>query len=201
MQLEGKVGVQALNSGSPGVIRIDGRGNVSTQKGGKYTEATLAGRMFAVANQAVVNVTAGLAATYTGLALVNPVGSGKNLIIHEMGAINEIALPTAACVFGVMTGGGVGAATSVIAARNRLSGGPASKAYVDSAVVFTEAPVLEQVFHTFHTGAVTTAIGSGFYAILDGSLVITPGYHVCPYASAVNNATFQFSILWEEIDV
>lgn len=195
----GKVGAQSLSSGSTGPIRIDGRGNVSTAGGGKYREAALAGRLFAVANQAVVNVTAGLAATYTGLALVNPAGSGVNLVILEMGFINEIALPTAACVMGVMTGGGVGAATAIIIPRNRLTGGPASKAYVDSAVVFTEAPVLEQVFCTFHTGAVTTAIGSGFYANIDGSLVITPGYHVCPYASAINNATFQFSILWEEI--
>jgi hypothetical protein len=196
----GKVGVQALANGASGPVRLDGRGNLKVASGGKYTEATLAGRLFAVANQAVVNVTAGLAATYTGLALVNPAGSGKNLVILEVGFVNEIALPTAACVMGIMTGGGVTAATSVITPRNRLTGGPASKAYVDSAVVFTEAPVLEQVFCTFHTGAVTTGLRSGYYANIDGSLVITPGYHVCPYASAVNNATFQFSILWEEVD-
>jgi hypothetical protein len=179
----GIVGVRSLSVGSGSPIRLDGRGNVSTAKGGKYTEATLAGRMFAVANQAVVTNTAGLAATYTGLALCNPVGSGKNLIIHEMGAVNEIALPTAACVFGVMTGAGIAAATAVIIPRNRLTGGPASVAYVDSAVVFTEAPVLEQVFHTFHTGAVDSKVGSGYYAVIDGSLVITPGYHVSPYLS------------------
>ena len=201
MQVEGKVGVQSLTSGALGPLRLDGRGNMKQAGGGKYSEATLAGRLFAIASQAVVTNTAGLAATYTGLALVNPAGSGKNLIILEMGCVNEIALPTAACVFGVMTGGGVTAATAVLTPRNRLTGGPASKAYADSAVVFTEAPVLEQVFHTFHTGAVTTANGSGYYANIDGSLVITPGYHVCPYASAVNASTFQFSILWEEVDV
>lgn len=196
----GKVGIQSLSNGQSGPVRLDTRGNLSIAGGGKYKEATLAGRMFAVANQAVVTNTAGLAAIYTGLALVNPVGSGKNLVICQVGMINEIALPTAACVFGIMTGGGVGAAAAVIIPRNRLSGGPASKAYVDSAVVFTEAPVLEQVFGTFHTGAVTTAIGSGFLMELDGSLVITPGYHVCPYASAVNAVTFQFHFLWEEVD-
>lgn len=195
----GKVGVQSLSDGSAGPVRLDVRGNVSNAKGGKYTEATLAGRMFAVANQAVVTNTAGLAATYTGLALCNPTGSGKNLIIHEMGCVNEIAVPTAACVFGVMTGAGISAATEIIIPRNRLMGGIASVAYVDSAVVFTEAPVLEQVFGNFHTGAVTTAVGSGFYAYLDGSLVITPGYHVSPYLSAVNASTFQMSILWEEV--
>ncbi len=196
----GKVGVQTLTDGSTGPVRIDGRGNVSTAGGGKYREAALAGRLFAIANQAVVTNTAGLAATYTGLALVNPAGSGVNLIILEVGCTNEIALPTAACVFGIMTGGGVGAATAVLTPRNRRSGGPASKAYVDSAVIFTEAPVLEQIFCTFHTGAVTTAIGSGgFYANLDGSLVVTPGYHMCPYLSAINASTFQMSILWEEV--
>lgn len=197
----GKVGVQSLSDGSVGNVRIDTRGNLFTACGGKYREATAAGRVFAVANQAVVNVTAGLATTYTGLALVNPVGSGINIALLAMGFVNVIALPTAACTVGVMTGGGVGAATAILTPRNRLTGGPASKAYVDSAVIFTEAPVLEQVFHTFHTGAVTTAIGSGLHVDIDGSLIITPGYHVCPYASAINNATFIFSLLWEEIPV
>ena len=62
------------------------------------------------------------------------------------------------------------------------------------------APVLEQVFCTFHTGAVTTAIGSGAYVVLDGSLVVTPGYHASIYISAVNAATWMGSFLWEEID-
>ncbi len=181
-------------------VLVDSSGRLDTARGGKYAAAAAAGRIFAVANQAVVASTAGLALTYTGLALVNPAGSGKNLILLEAGCVNEIALPTAAAIFGIMTGGGVGAATAVIAARNRLAGGPASKAYADNAVVFTEAPVLEQVFGTFHTGAVTTATRSGIYAILDGSLVVTPGYHASIYLSAVNAATWMCSFLWEECD-
>jgi hypothetical protein len=61
--------------------------------------------------------------------------------------------------------------------------------------------VLEQVFHTFHTGAVTTAVKSGRYVVLDGSLIITPGYHVAAYLSAINAVTFQCSFLWEEVAV
>ena len=196
----GKVGVQTLSNGSPGPLRLDQRGNLNDSGGGRYTEATLAGRMFAVANQAVVNVTVGVAAINTGLALCNPVGSGKNFIIHEFGCVNEIAVPTAACTIGIMTGGGVSAATKVIVARNRLSGGPASVANVDSAVTFTEDAVIEQVFRVFHTGVVAGGLGSGLYVKLDGSLVITPGFHVSPYASAINDATFMFSWLWEEVD-
>ena len=197
----GKVGVQSLSDGTGGPIRLDSRGNVSMAGGGKYREATAAGRVFAVANQAVVNVTAGLAATYTGLALCNPTGSGKNFSIIGLGIAALIAVPTANCMMGIMTGGGISAATAVITPRNRLRGGPASVAYVDSAVIFTEAPVLEQVFCSFHTGAVTTGLVDGYYFDLDGSLIIPPGYHVSPYASAINDATFMFSWVWEEYDI
>jgi len=176
-------------------------GILETAGGGKYREATLAGRIFAVANQAVVNVTVGMTATYTGLALCNPAGSGKNFAVIGFGCAAIIAVPTAACTIGIMTGGGVGAATAVIAARNRLSGGPSSKAYVDSAVVFTEAPVLEELICTFHTGAVTTGLNPGVHVDLEQSVVVAPGFHVSPFASAINDATFMFSWLWEEIDV
>jgi hypothetical protein len=182
-------------------VLVDSSGKLITAKGGKYAEATLAGRMFAVANQAVVNVTVGMALTYTGLALCNPAGSGKNLVILGFGCAAIIAVPTAACTIGIMTGGGIGAATAVIAARNRLSNGPASVAYADSAVVFTEAPVLEELICTYHTGAVTTGLNPGVHVDLEGSIAVAPGYHVSPFASAINNATFMFSWLWEEVDV
>ena len=127
-------------------VLVEDTGAMIMSQGGKYRAATEAGRVFSVANQAVVNITAGMAATYTGLALVNPTGSGKNFAILGLGIAALIAVPTANCMMGVMTGGGVGAATSIITAKNRLSGGAASVAYVDDAVVFTEAPVLDQLF-------------------------------------------------------
>jgi len=194
----GRMGVQSLSDGSGGPVRLDSRGNVSMAGGGKYREATAAGRVYSVANQAVVNVTVGMAATYTGLALCNPAGSGKNFAILGFGCVAVIAVPTAACTIGIMTGGGVGAATAVIAARNRLAGGVASVAYVDSAVIFTEAPVLEELICTFHTGAVTTGLNPGVHVDIEGSIIVPPGYHVSPFASAINDATFMFSWLWEE---
>lgn len=196
----GKVGVQTLTSGSVGNVRIDTRGNLITACGGKYREAVAAGRVFVAANQAVQSNTAGLTAIYTGLALCNPVGSGKNLVVLGCGCINVIALPTAACVYGLMTGDGIGAAAAAIVPRNRLTGGVASKAVVDNDLTFTSNPVLEQVFKTFHTGAVTTAVGSGCFVDLEGSMIVTPGYHVSAYLSAVNANTFICSFVWEEVD-
>jgi hypothetical protein len=184
--------------GTGRAVLVEDTGAMIISQGGKYRAATEAGRVYAAANQAVVTNTAGLAAANTGLSLCNPTGSGKNFAILGLGIVAEIALPTAVCVMGIMTGGGVGAATKVIVARNRLSGGPASVANVDSAVTFTETPVLEQVFFSMHTGAATTGLQDGLYIDIDGSLIVTPGYHCTPYHSAVNAVTFQFSWLWEE---
>lgn len=188
---------------SDGVKRpalVESTGAMIASQGGKYRAATEAGRVYAVANQAVVNITVGMSLIYTGLALCNPIGSGKNLAILGIGIIAEIEVPTDICVMGIMTGSGIGAATSIIFARNRLSGGPASVAYVDDAVTFTEAPVLEQVLKTFHIDTIVEGEQDGFYVDLDGSIIVTPGFHVSPYASEINDATFQFSWLWEEID-
>ena len=179
-------------------VLVEDTGAIIVSQSGKYRAATEAGRVYAVANQAVITTVAGLQATYTGLALCNPTGSGKNLVALGMGVTALVAIPTAICVIGVMTGGGVSAATGDIAGRNRLSGGAASVAYVEDAVVFTETPVLEQVFTSFHTGAATTGLQDGLYVDLDGSLIVTPGYHVSVYASSINIGAFQFSWLWEE---
>jgi hypothetical protein len=184
--------------GTGRAVLVEDTGAMIISQGGKYRAATEAGRVYAVASQAVVTNTVGMTAAFTGLALCNPTGSGKNFALLGFGVIAEIAVPTAVCVIGLMTGGGVGAATKVIIARNRLSGGPASVANVDSNVTFTEAPVLEQVFTSFHTGAATTGLQDGLYVDMDGSMIITPGYHVSPYSSAVNAVTFQYSFLWEE---
>jgi hypothetical protein len=179
-------------------LLIESTGALISSSGGKYRAATEAGRVFAAANQTVVDTTQGMALTYTGLALCNPVGSGKNFAILGIGVIAEIQVPTDIVVLGIMTGSGIGAAASVIPGRNRLSGGPASVAYVDDAVIFTEAPVLEQVLKTFHTGTVVEGEQEGFYVDLNGSIIVTPGFHASPFASEVNVGTCQFSWLWEE---
>lgn len=179
-------------------LLVEDTGAIIGSKCGKYRAATEAGRVFAAANQAVQTTTKGLALIYTGLTLYNPIGSGKNLSLLGLGIVAEIQVPTDICVMGIMTGSGAGAATAAIPARNRLSGGPSSVAYVDPEVIFTEAPVLEQVLKTFHTGTVVEGEQDGFYADLDGSMIITPGFHASVYASEVNVDTFQFSWLWEE---
>ena len=199
----GKVGVQSLSDGAGGPIRIDARGNISTARGGKYSEATLAGRMFAVANQAAVITTAAMALTYTGLAVCNPLTSGKKAIIHGFSYGVGIAVPVATSI-GIMAGTGCAAATAIIAIQNRLVGGGDTTAMVaDDAVVFTAAPVLHQLVAIGWEEAVTAGSLSGPHGVdLDGSLILMPGAFVAAYTSEiVTGAALLFSFLWEEVDV
>ena len=112
MQTEARVGAITASDGSVNPLRSGVGGALVTQATGKYREATQAGRVFVVANQAVVNSTAGLAAINTGLCIYNPVGSGKNLAMLGFGYTAAIAVPTTACVVGIMTGGDATAATA-----------------------------------------------------------------------------------------
>ena len=199
----GKVGPQNLSSGVRSLPTLDERGNIIAAVGGKYTEATLAGRMFAVANQAATITTAGVATTYTGLCVYNPLTSGKNLVICGFN-YGSAAVMADATMIGIMAGTGGAAATASIAIQNRLTGGPASKAYADAAVVFTVAPVLHQI--VCNAGTVATTAGFSISPPqcieLDGSLVIGPGGHVSAFTSIiVDVASLSFGFLWEEVDV
>ena len=180
-------------------VLVDSSGALIVSETGKYREATKAGRVFVVSNQAPVNVIAGMHATYTGLAVCNPAGSGKNIAMLGFGYAQTIAVPTTACAIGLMTGTGTGDAAKAIVARNRLSGGVASVANCDDDCAFDATPVLEQVFSFFNTGAVTNPAGAPVnWVDLDGSLILTPGYYAAAYCQAVNDATFIFSFMWEE---
>ena len=184
-------------------VLVDSSGKLITAGGGKYREATLAGRMFSVANQAAVITTAGLAATYTGLAVCNPLASGKNLVMCGFNFGAGAAVPVATSI-GIMGGGsGCEAATAIITIQNRLIGGGGSSALADSAVVFTTTPVLLQLIAEGWTEATTAGSISSIHNIdLDGSLIVPPGGYVAAYTSAiVTGAVLLFGFVWEEVNV
>lgn len=200
MQAEGRVGLISASEGTINPLRTDVGGALVTQATGKYREATEAGRIFAVANQAAVTTVDDFTLIYTGLTIYNPVGSGKNLSMLGFGFAVSVILDTAITHVGLMTGTGAAAAAKAIVARNRLSGGPASVANCDDGHTFTVAPVLEQVFQTFDMSANFDTFYSPTvnWVDLDGSMIITPGYHVSVYHEKGNTSGFIHSFLWEE---
>ena len=175
---------------------------VTVATGGKFADAALNGRMFVAANQAAVALTAAFATSYTGLVIENPVGSGKNIILHEVSYASTIATPTATAL-GLMTGADAGDAAAVIVPRNRLKSASAatSVAIVDNACTLVGTPVLEELFTTAWSEATTAGtLAQPNRVRLDGSLIITPGYYAAVYSAAANTAAFLFSFLWEEVD-
>ncbi len=202
MQIEGKVGEISAASGTVNPLRTTPNGAlVIAPDGGKYTEATLAGRMFVASNQAAVALTAEFATTYTGLVIENPIGSRKNIILHQVSWASTVATPTATAI-GLMTGADAGDAASAITPRNRFKGSSnSSVAIVDNGCTLTGTPVLEQLFTTAWTEATTAGtLGNPNVAYLDGSLILGPGYYAAIYSKAANTAAFLFSFLWEEVD-
>ncbi len=187
------------STSSPVPIEVDDYKNLYvTGGGGKYREATLAGRVFVVANQTAVALTAALATAYTGLVVGNAAGTGKNLVLLGCGYATTVATPTATAL-GLMTGT-MTAVASALTPRNRKIGGAASIAWAeDSCTIGT--PVLEQPLATAWTEATTAGtLSQPNWIDLDGSLVVTPGSFVAFYSAAANTAAFLLAFLWEEVD-
>src|SRR5574343_383040 len=82
----GKMGVQTLTDGTSGPLRLNAEGALVVEiQGAKYAEDCRRGRLFSVCNQTAVALTAALATAYTGLVIMNPAGSGKNVELLGMG--------------------------------------------------------------------------------------------------------------------
>lgn len=200
MQAEGRVGLIAAASGSVNPLRTGTTGAVIVEATGKYREATQAGRVFAVANQGAVTTVDDFTLGYEGLTVYNPVGSGKNFAMLGFGWAQIVILDIAITSIGLMTGTGAAAATKEIVAKNRLSGGVASVANCDNSHTFTVAPVLGQIFSTIDMSANldTFYAPANNWVDLEGSLIITPGYHVSVFHEKGNTSGFIHSFLWEE---
>ena len=183
----------------PPLIDADRR-LVVANGGGKWTETALAGRLYTIANQAAVALTAALATTYTGLLVSNPVGSAVNLIMAAVGVSATLAMQKAGAI-GLMTGS---APTTAIAAslvpRNCLVGGPAGVARATAGCDLTGAtPVLERILGQYGTLA-TTGFGVNPWGMLDldGSLILQPGGYVAVYGTLDSTAALIASFMWEE---
>ena len=73
-------GTNRAGVGKPVLTDADG---VLLRPAGKYADAALAGRLFVGAMQTPTTTSTTLNTTFVGLALCNPTGSGKILIVHR----------------------------------------------------------------------------------------------------------------------
>jgi hypothetical protein len=175
-------------------------GALYVSQGGKYSQATLDGRVFGVANQAAVAVTAAYAATFTGLAVGNPSGSGRNCVLINMSFSNTVVGVSVGTV-GIMAGASniVPIAASLTIQNQKLNG-PLSvcTATGGQTINAAPAPTLIRVTGITGTGAVTTWRSGVVSCDLDGAIVIPPGYYWATYCFMLATASLQFSFTWEE---
>jgi hypothetical protein len=163
---------------------------------GKYHRAAREGRLFGIANQAAVAVTAGLSTTFTGLAVGNPVGSEVDCVLVNMSFSNTVVGVSDGTI-GIM--GGLGSITASLVPQNQRMGGLASKCTATAGQTIA-TPTLLRVVGITGTGAVTTWRSGVISCDLDGAIVIPPGYFWATYCFMLSAASLQFSFTWEEVD-
>lgn len=199
MQITTVVGPQAKNSDSTQpLIRGGQQGDlIVSELHGRYYEQALRGNMYRICSQAAVTTTAGLATTWTGLAISNPAGSGVNAVVNLF-TVSQFAVG-AAGVIGIMTGAGAAAGTLV--PKNALVSGTTGKVTASAGATIA-TPVLDITIGQVGSVA-TTGYGltPGLVVDLGGSLIIPPGFFAASFTSIVTTTALQFGYQWEEVPV
>lgn len=207
MLSEAKVGPPStLTDGVNAALRTGRQGDqIVSELHGRYYETCYRRNLFHAANQTGVATTVGLATTYTGLCLSNPVGSAVNLVIVKVGASFPVAV-AAGLTVGLMVGYNAGTnvthTTPSTTLRSCFVGvGAAPVGLVDTACTFPTAPTLAKVMGTIGTAAITAiSMESAISEDFEGSIILPPGGYAAIFTSAASGALgFLGSIKWEEV--
>jgi hypothetical protein len=200
---KGKVGKQELSKGIEAPVRLNLEGSlVTVDAGAKYQEMVLQKRVFSGAIVGQVT-TVGLATTYTGLCLSNPIGSPVDLVLHKVGFSFIVAFAAGAHI-GLMTGydpdTNVTHTTPVTPRSQYFYGNQSGVGKLDSAATLPTAPTVNQIWASGLTGAITTTPLTNGYVDLEGSVILQPGAYAAIYTSTASGAAAgAFSFTWEEL--
>lgn len=182
-------------------LRIGQQGeSIVSELHGRSYEQAVRGNYYGI-NGALTTTTAAGAATFTGLLVGNPIGSGVNMAVGKC-FVSQGAALTAATMIGVMYGPStlpITASLTTIVNRNPL--GPASKCVATAGQTIT-AMTSFIVFAGSGSGAITVPLvvpGVGYD--FEGGLIIPPGYALASYTSLVSTTALVFTFSWEEVPI
>jgi hypothetical protein len=182
MQVTGQVGTTGpIASGGPASpIRQGNYGEaIFSELNGRYYELAIRGQVFLAINSAAqaLSVASG---TYTGLAVANPSGSGKNLVILEaLWATTIVPTAAGAVVLGyaatvtLTTGNSTGPIASVIGS------GAASVAKVGASCTFGAAPTILRPSIGIGWSSAAGFCGFQFKDDIGGAIILPPGQAIC----------------------
>ena len=207
MKAEGRVGAISAVSGSVNPLVTDRMGSLlMAQSMGKYTNAVLKGNVYSGANQAGTTWTDENAAIYTGIALTNPVGSEKQLIILAAGLSQRVAAGGAVIQDIWLSGGSSQSAvthTTPGTPRNMLLGRPNMAAgLVDVSCTFpADLEYYLMPLLNANTAAVLPTSGTISVVDVDGAIIVPPGAYVAITMFAGGAASSKMGcIVWEEVN-
>jgi hypothetical protein len=169
----------------------------------QYYELMRRGYVFNAAQQAVVTTTVGLATTYTGLLLANPIGSGK-LVVPLFASVNQSVIQATQVeaydlAVGYSATVDVTHTTPSTTLRNSRIGSsaPAPAAKVDTAATL---PGTIQYLMPVTNTAAATQNAPGVIAELKGAVGLEPGAYIffaTPAQASVAGVWFGF--VWAEV--
>lgn len=172
---------------------------------GRYYEQVYNRNVFFAASQAVATTTVGLATTYTGLAVSNPINSPVNLVLLKASVMQSVIQSTQPEAYALAYG--YNAATNVthttpLAAFPKctmIGATNAANALVDTSATLPTAPVYGDFLQNT---ASATVNGPAASVDLEGSVILPPGGYVCFVTPAqASVAGLWFPIKWEEVPV
>ena len=155
-------------------------------------------------NPTPVTTSAGLAVTYTGLCLSNPIGSTVTLeIVNISGGfvVNSAAITMIGVITGYNSATGVNTHTTPLTIYNKISGAASTsfQGLVDSSCQLPENPVWSD---WLSVTASTTTVGSYFNKDIDGAINIPPGgYLAIGTTVASGSSGFYGRVTWREIPI
>lgn len=191
-------------SAQPIIARAGCQGDtIMSELHGRYYEQTFRGNMFSASIQAVATTTVGLATTYTGLVISNPIASSINMVLNKasimQSVIQSAQIEAYAIAVGFNATTNVTHTAALVTRSNKIGSGLVSIGLADTSATLPTAPF----YHTFvqNTGT-ATANGTGSVIDLEGSVILPPGGYalwVTPAQASVAGLWFSFS--WEEVSV
>lgn len=222
MLLQGQVGSQTASDGTQTILR-QGRTSelIISQAHARYNEAASTASIYALTlvttstGVAAGNIVNAAAAAATQFALWNPVGSGVNLCLMEVGisVVSATTMPAGPPFHGLIVGSVPSISSTFDSGRGALnsragSGAPRAK-YVNTAaqagttLTGASAPVVFRAMElSFSATGFTSAAGTYVDEHLDGEIVLPPGTGWLPlWASAGTSMLNAYSVVWEEIPI
>lgn len=182
-------------------VLVTPTGELSGQS--NLTDAAINGRLFYTCSQASSTTSTTLNTTHVGLAVGNPAGSGKYLVMHEFGFAADGSI-TGEGIIGLATGtiGDMALVAAPVIQPALVGGSASSVAYADQAGVTTGTLTAVRIIAQLDDTAAGTAYGFPIQVIdLKGSIVIAPGYLVATETTVAAGDVMWFHFMWEEIDV